>query len=168
MTYILSRQILPGLALLCVCAASPAVEVYRSVDASGTPSFSDRPPADASSEQLTINASAPPPSEEDARRREEIRLSADRLHASRIQREADPGGAGMPPPPQYPVTAPRDADSRDDWPLLYYPPYSRTHHRPHWPSPPLTAPPIPRPNPDAASPRGLSEKIRRTWQPSGS
>lgn len=150
------------LLLFAAHSAAQPVEVYRSVDAHGNPSFSDRPPADAPSERLAIDASAPPPSPEVAERRAEMSRVADELRAARQGREASaaqetaqaPGAWANAPPPEPVVT-------RDYWMPYWYPPVSRPRPPLAWPRPPETAPPIPRPNPDSASPRGLRERLRR-------
>jgi hypothetical protein len=153
-------------AVLLLLAATPAlaqrVEVYRSVDAHGNVSFSDRPPSGTASERLEVDASAPPPSPEVAERRAEMSRVVDELRATRLEREAGAAAAAPPqqpsggPPPQAEPTA-----SHDYWLPVWYPTARPPRPPQVWPSPPRQPPPIPRPNPDSDSPRGLQERLRR-------
>lgn len=155
------------LAPLCAAAAT----VYRSVDANGTVSFSDRPPADVPAEQLQVDAKDPPPSPEVEARREAMRKLGAEMREDRLQRE------GLVPPaaPASPVAGRNgdvdegDRETRGYTGYPYYPGYPGYPGYPSWrppgtrppPWPPQAAPPIPRPNPDSASPRGLKERLRQ-------
>jgi len=159
----MTARILTALVLLFPLAArAQPVEVFRSVDAQGNMSFSDRPPPETPSERITVDAAAPPPSPEVAERRAEMSRVADELRLARREREAIAAAQVPPWAPAAPAYSdPQPETIRNDyWLPLGYP---RPRPRPPWawPVPPERPPPIPRPNPDSRSPRGLQEKLRQ-------
>lgn len=132
--------------LVAMLVAGPVVatEIYKSVDAQGRVTYSQKPPASAVSlEKMDI---APLPDDPDAAARAARELDALREHNDRMQarREASVRArAETRPPlaaPQVIVQQVPLEDSADDEPwLVPYPvPYHRPHHRPpyHRPSPP--------------------------------
>ena len=143
---------------LAACAAAADVTVYRSVDHDGAVSFSDRPPMDAQSLPIRIEADDPPPSPEVAERREAIREVTEQMQADRHEREQERAlAAAAAAEPQAPDYAPEHYDDPDYIPIYY--PYAP--RRPWWADQPRPNPPAPpRPNPHSASPRGLVERIR--------
>jgi hypothetical protein len=129
------------LSLLPTAQAEPTT-VYRTVDAQGTVTFSDQPPADAPAEVLSIDV--PPPADPGLleERLEAMRETTERMAADRLAREsqrAELAAARKPEPQPEPVprtlvvpTAPLYG-----WPAYNRPWRPRPPVRPHPVQPPL-------------------------------
>ena len=126
--------------VLCAPLLAAPTTVYRSVDAEGTVTFSDQPPADGAAEALSIDA--PPPADPDilearleAMRETTARMATDRrareqARAERSAARERASGSALEGQPRTPVV--RTA------PLYGWPAY-----RPPWrPRPPLRPDPV--------------------------
>lgn len=135
--------------------------IYRSVDADGTVSFSDQPPADDSStETITIDVpTAAEPAELEARLAA-MRETTDRMAQDRREREAaraalvaaQRSSATPAATPAAPPAASPAAGIGAFWPA-----YTRPWH--HRPRPPLRPVPVPPPGYDILQP-GNSQLMR--------